>query len=63
MPLLDDCITALYEPGNIGASAGEPPTVIRPGTIYTPDDYPTDSVTYLLDFNKFYDSSYLGALM
>jgi hypothetical protein len=62
VPLLDDCITALYEPGNIGASAGEPPTIVRPGTIYTPDDYPTDSVIYSLDWSKFYNSAYIGAL-
>jgi hypothetical protein len=58
MPLLDNCITAIFEPGNIGASSGEPPTVIRPGTIYNPDDYPVDSVVWSLDFSKFYDSAY-----
>lgn len=63
MPLLDNCITSLYEPGNIGADSGEPPTVIRPGTLYTPDDYPTDSMDYSLNFSRFYDSGYLGALM
>lgn len=63
MPLLDNCITALYEPGNIGASAGEPPTTIRPGTIYSPDDYPTDDVEYSLVFSRFYNSMYLGALI
>jgi hypothetical protein len=63
MPLLDDCITALYEPGNIGASAGEPPTNVRPGTIYTPDDYPTDDVEYSLVHSRFYNSAYLGALL
>jgi nucleoside-diphosphate-sugar epimerase len=59
MPLLDNCITDLYEPGNIGASAGEPPTIVRPGTIYMPDDYPTDDVEYSLVFSRFYDSMYL----
>jgi hypothetical protein len=63
MPLLDDCITALFEPGNIGASAGEVPTTIRPGTIYSPDDYPIDTVEYSLVFSRFYNSAYLGALM
>ena len=61
MPLLDNCINSVYEPGNIGASSGEPPTIIRPGTIYTPEDYPTDSVEYSLNFSRFYDSAYLGA--
>ena len=61
MPLLDDCITAIFEPGNIGSSAGEPPTVIRPGTIYSPDDYPLD-VEWSSVFSRFYDSAYLGAL-
>jgi hypothetical protein len=60
MPLLDDCITALFEPGNIGASAGEVPTTIRPGTIYSPDDYPTDGVEYSWNFSRFYDSMYLA---
>jgi hypothetical protein len=61
MPLLDNCITDLYEPGNIGASPGEPPTIVRPGTIYSPDNYPTDDVDYSLNFSRFYDSMYLGA--
>jgi nucleoside-diphosphate-sugar epimerase len=59
MPLLDNCITALFEPGNIGASAGEPPTIVRPGTIYSPDDYPTDDVEYSLVLSRFYNSFYL----
>ena len=62
MPLLDNCITATYEPGNIGSSIGTPPIVVRPGTIYTPDDYPVDEVDYSLNFSRFYDSMYLGAL-
>jgi hypothetical protein len=62
MPLLDDCITALYEPGNIGATSGEPPTIVRPGTIYSPDDYPTDGVEYALVFSRFYNSGYFGLL-
>jgi nucleoside-diphosphate-sugar epimerase len=63
MPLLDNCITALFEPGNIGASAGEPPTTVRPGTIYTPDDFPTDDVEYSLVLSRFYNSAYLGGLL
>jgi hypothetical protein len=58
MPLLDDCITAIFEPGNIGSSAGEPPTVIRPGTIYNPEDFPADTVDWSLNFSRFYDSAY-----
>jgi nucleoside-diphosphate-sugar epimerase len=61
MPLLDHCVNALYEPGNIGSSSGSPPIIIRPGTIYSPDDYPTDDVEYSLVFSRFYDSIYLGA--
>lgn len=60
MPLLDNCITAIFEPGNIGASAGEPPTVIRPGTIYDPGNYPAGDVEWSLNFSRFYDSAYLG---
>lgn len=61
MPTLDHCINSVFEPGNIGSSSGTPPTVVIPGTIYTPDDYPVDDVTYSLDFTKFYNSAYLGA--
>lgn len=60
MPLLDDCITNLFEPGNIGASSGEPPTIVRPGTIYNSDNYPVDTVEWSLNFSRFYDSAYLG---
>ena len=59
-PLLDHCITSVFEPGNIGASSGTPPTIIRPGTIYTPNDYPIDDVEWSLNFSRFYDSAYLG---
>lgn len=62
MPTLDNCINSIFEPGNIGSSSGEPPVVVTPGSLYTPDDYPFDSVDYSLDFSKFYDSAYLGAL-
>lgn len=62
MPLLDDCITSTYEPGNIGASSGAPPVIIRPGTIYTPDDYPIDTIEWSLNFSRFYDFAYYGAL-
>ena len=61
MPTLNYCINAIYEPGNIGASSGEPPVIIRPGTIYDPDDYP-DDVEWSLDFSRFYNSAYLGVI-
>ncbi len=62
MPALDTCINAIFEPGFAGASSGTEPVIIRPGTLYTPDDYPFETVTYSLNFSRFYDSSYLGAL-
>jgi hypothetical protein len=62
MPTLDNCINSIYEPGNIGSSSGEPPTTIRVGTIYTPDTYNPNTVEYSLNFSRFYDSGYLGAL-
>jgi hypothetical protein len=60
MPTLDNCIASLYEPGNIGSSSGEPPVVIRPGTLYTPNDYPPDGVEYSWNFSRFYNSAYMG---
>lgn len=60
MPTLDHCIASIYEPGNIGSSIGEPPVVIRPGTLYTPDNYPPDGVDYSLNFSRFYNSAYMG---
>lgn len=62
MPILDNCIDAIYEPGNIGSSSGTTPTVIRPGSLYTPDNYPIDGVFYSFQFNKFYNGFYLGAV-
>jgi hypothetical protein len=61
MPVLDSCIDAIFEPGNIGSSIGEVPTTIRVGTLYTPDDYPL-TVEWSLNFSRFYNSAYLGAL-
>jgi hypothetical protein len=58
MPILDNCINSQYEPGNIGSSIGTTPTIITVGTLYSPDSYPFDTVTYSLDFSKFYDSMY-----
>jgi hypothetical protein len=62
MPILDNCIGSVFEPGNIGASAGAPPTVIVPGSLFPPDDYDPAAVTYSLDFSKFYDFAYAGAI-
>jgi hypothetical protein len=62
MPSLDLCINAIFEPGNIGSSIGTTPTTVRVGTLYPVDDYPVDGVDYLLDFSKFYDSAYMGAV-
>jgi hypothetical protein len=62
MPLLDSCVNSVYEPGNIGSSPGEPPTTVRVATLYTPDNYPVDTVEWSLIFSRFYDSAYLGAL-
>lgn len=62
MPLLDYCINAIFEPGNIGSSSGITPTVIIPGTLLDPDTYDPDAVTYSLDFSKFYNSAYMGAV-
>lgn len=56
MPTLDSCISSVYEPGNIGSSSGETPTTVRPGTLYTPDNYPADTVDYSLNFSRFYNS-------
>jgi len=62
MPTLDSCVNSIFEPGNIGASSGETPTTVRPGTLYTPDSYPFDTVEYSLNFSRFYNSGYIGAL-
>jgi hypothetical protein len=62
MPVLDSCVTSNFEPGNIGASIGTEPIVIRPGTIYDPDDYPFDDIEYSLHFQRFYNFAYYGAL-
>jgi hypothetical protein len=61
MPLLDSCVNSVFEPGNIGSSSGETPTTVRPGSIYTPDDYPFDTVDYSLNYSRFYNSLYIGA--
>lgn len=55
MPTLDSCVNSIYEPGNIGSSSGTPPVVISPGSIYTPETYDPETVTYSLDLSKFYN--------
>lgn len=62
MPILDSCVNAVFEPGNIGSSSGEPPLVIVQPTLERPDNYNPEAVQYSLDFSKFYNSYYLGAL-
>jgi len=61
MPVLDSCVTSLYEPGNIGASSGSTPIVIRPGTIYDPEDYPAETIEWSMVYSRFYNSAYVGA--
>ncbi len=61
MPDLDSCINAVFEPGNIGSSIGTTPVVITMGSLYPPGTTPPD-VEYSLDFSKFYNSAYIGAL-
>jgi len=62
MPVLDSCVTSAFEPGNIGASSGTQPIVIRPGSIYDPNDYDPDAIElYSMDYRWFYNSSYIGA--
>jgi hypothetical protein len=60
MPILDSCITSVFEPGFTGASSGATPTVVTPGSLYTPDTYDPETVTYSLDFSKFYNFPYYG---
>jgi len=61
MPTLDYCISGIFTPGNIGASAG---TGAKPSlpTLVDPDDYDPADVTYSLDFTKFYNSFHAGAV-
>jgi hypothetical protein len=57
MPVLDSCVNAVFEPGNIGSSSGTPPTVVTPGSLYNPDTFPWETFTeYSHDFSKFYNS-------
>lgn len=60
---LDTCISGLYTPGNIPASAGQTPTDVTLGSLLDPDNYDPDDVEYSLDYSKFYNSGYLLLLM
>lgn len=62
MPTLDDCISGTFEPGNIGASSGQTPVEPSVPTLLDPDNYDPAAVTYSLDFSKFYNSFYAGAI-
>ncbi len=62
MPDLDSCINAVFEPGNIGSSIGTTPTVISPGSLYSPESYDPAAMTYSLDASKFYDFFYFGGM-
>jgi len=62
MPLtLDYCITGIFTPGNIGADAGHAATPSLP-TLVDPGDYDPAAVEYSLDFTKFYNAFYAGAV-
>jgi hypothetical protein len=63
MPILDSCISGLFTPGNIGASSGETPVEPVVPSFLDPDTYDPTSVTYSLDYSKFYNSGYLLLLM
>jgi hypothetical protein len=54
---LDTCIAFVFSPGAIGASAGTgaTPTLV---SFIDPADYDPATLTYSLDFSKFYNSIY-----
>lgn len=58
MPTLDNCIADIFEPGNIGASSGQPPVSPSIPTFEDPETYDPDAVTYSLDYSKFWNSAY-----
>jgi len=62
MPILDDCIAGTYEPGNIGASSGLTPVSPSIPTFEDPGTYDPDAVTYSLDYSKFWNAFYAGAV-
>lgn len=62
MPInLDSCITGIFVPGNIGADAGHAVVPVLP-SLEDPDAYDPEAMTYSLDFTKFYNSFYAGAV-
>jgi len=63
MPVLDGCINALFEPGNIGSSVGTPPVIVHKISLYPPIDYNPDGVSYSLDYKEQYNSGYLLLLL
>lgn len=63
MPVLDTCISNIFEPGNIGASSGSTPVAPVVPSLEDPDTYDPDAMTYSLDYSKFYNSGYLLLLM
>lgn len=62
MPNLANCINAVFEPGALGASSGEPPVQPTLGSLLDPENYDPNAQTYSLDFSKFYDSMYAGSV-
>lgn len=63
MPTPDLCIAGIYEPGNIGSSTGVPVSMPPAGTLLDPGSYDPETVTYSLDFSKFYNSFYVGSVV
>lgn len=62
MPTLDSCISGTYTPGNIGASSGQEPVQPTVPSLLDPETYDPEAVTHSLDFSKFYNSFYMGAV-
>jgi len=63
MPLdLDSCIAGVFTPGNIGASSGQTPVEPVVPTLIDPDDLNPEATDYALDFTKFYNAFYAGAM-
>lgn len=58
MPATDSCITGRFTPGAIGASSGETPTIPSLPTLIDPGNYDPATLTYSLDYSKFYNSPY-----
>ncbi len=60
MPTLDSCVNSVFEPGNIGSSAGTTPTVVVFGSLLDPEHYDPAAQTYSLQFQFFYNFFYYG---